>query len=477
MVGERALSVGGVAAPEVRGADIHSDAPELRPLLDSNPDLLLYTRSHPRYDDLRRIYNLALDIKPKAIVRPRDEKQVASVLVLCAERQLKVSIRSGGRDMFGRSMIQDGVVIDTTEMNTVKVSKDKTSATIGAGVMVKEVMETLGQQHLFTPVGWCDEVCYVGWAAGGGYGLYAGYYGMGVDQIIGGRVATPNGDIVDTDNDKELLWALRGCGLGNFGVITELRVKLYPQLPALAGYIAYPMTEARQVLGRFEDLCQNDLPASFSAELMIAGQDAGATITFVCHWIATESTKEEAHECLKKMRSFGTVLLDTVRDTTPYASGTEFCVPSRRAAEFCFKSIALSNFSSGSVDVLLTHPPVKGGINLVLFHQAHGKAIEPNPEAAYPFRDRHLIVGVYSVDYLDESNPELHEEVFAWPAKVYNDLRQLQTVRKGGYWSFSDSASCDVLDYYGELATERLRKLKQKYNPGDLFPQAYPVLK
>jgi FAD/FMN-containing dehydrogenase len=58
------------------------------------------------------------------------------------------------------------------------------------------------------------------------------------------------GEVVDTSEDRELLWALRGAGAGTFGIITELRVKVYPVPKLYAGFLASPLAEAAPIMGR-----------------------------------------------------------------------------------------------------------------------------------------------------------------------------------------------------------------------------------
>ncbi len=59
----------------------------------------------------------------------------------------------------------------------------------------------------------------------GGYGWLASRFGLGVDQILRARVVTSRGDIIEAD--AELLKGIRGAG-GDFGVIVELSIKVYP---------------------------------------------------------------------------------------------------------------------------------------------------------------------------------------------------------------------------------------------------------
>jgi len=58
-----------------------------------------------------------------------------------------------------------------------------------------------------------------------GYSLFSGHYGLGVDQIVGAKVVNWAGEIFEADAD--MLFGIRGAQ-GNFGVIVELTVKVYP---------------------------------------------------------------------------------------------------------------------------------------------------------------------------------------------------------------------------------------------------------
>ena len=44
------------------------------------------------------------------------------------------------------------------------------------------------------------------------------------------------------------------------------------------------------------------------------------------------------------------------------------------------------------------------------------------------------------------------------------------------YWSLSHPEHCDAVRYFGLETIHRLRELKKKYNPGNAFPAALPVL-
>ncbi len=152
---------------------IESDASSLLPLLDTHPSLSIFTKSTPGFEEIRETCNSNITIQPLAIIRPRAEAEVSSIVSYCVNQtpRIQLAIRAGGHDMYGRSLVEDGVVIDLREINFIKVSEDKSSVQIGGGTLSGPLLEELESLGLSTPSGFCTSVGYAGWALGGGYGV------------------------------------------------------------------------------------------------------------------------------------------------------------------------------------------------------------------------------------------------------------------------------------------------------------------
>jgi FAD/FMN-containing dehydrogenase len=229
-----------------------SDTTILHDLRRLMPDLSLYTAGSADFQDCLEVYNHALGEQPLACVRPRTEQEISQVIQICTTKTIPFSVRSGGHDFFGRSLISEGILIDMRAMDSIVIEPDRASARVGGGVIAGTLQEVLDSYGLFTPTGQSKPIGYVSWACGGGYGFYVGSYGFGVDQILGARVVLAGGQVVDTEQDPALLWALRGAGAGTFGVVAELRVKVYPVPKLYAGFLAFPLADAATVLGRVD---------------------------------------------------------------------------------------------------------------------------------------------------------------------------------------------------------------------------------
>ena len=64
-----------------------------------------------------------------------------------------------------------------------------------------------------------------------GYSFFSRNYGMASDNLIEADVVivNKNGTVssVNATPGSELLWALKGAGVGNFGVVTRLRLRVF----------------------------------------------------------------------------------------------------------------------------------------------------------------------------------------------------------------------------------------------------------
>lgn len=197
----------------------------LKSFQETHPDIKILYPDTPGYADARVIYSAKSKAVPLAIAKPQTAAEVAQLVSLAAANGIELVVRTGGNDMHARSMLPGALVLDMRALDSVVVDKATSTAVVGGGVLQGKVAEVLAGQGFITPTGTIPWVGYVGWATLGGYGPWAGTYGLGVDQIVAAKVVNSKGEIVDADDG--MLSGIRGAG-GNFGVILELTIKIYP---------------------------------------------------------------------------------------------------------------------------------------------------------------------------------------------------------------------------------------------------------
>lgn len=218
--------------------------PALLQELLQQPDLEVIVPTAPNWTDVRAMYVADNPAMPVAIARPKNATHIATFIRAAHAHAVKISVRSGGHDVFGRSVVDGALVIDMRSMNSIALAQDRSTATVAGGVLVGDLIKELTLHDLVTPFGYLPDIGYAGWSMMGGYGWFAPNYGLGTDQIVRAQVVTWQGDVIEAD--AELLKGIRGAG-GNFGIIVELGVKVYPLDKVTLSHSSILPRESREI--------------------------------------------------------------------------------------------------------------------------------------------------------------------------------------------------------------------------------------
>ena len=197
----------------------------LKTFLESHPGIKYIPPNGPDFSSLSALYVCSSPTTPLAVVRPQTADHVAALVSFCTAHAIQFTVRTGGKNIFGLSSVQDALMIDMRDMDSIQLDKSESSVTVGGGILQAKLAGALAKEGLVTPSGSLGFVGLVGWSTYGGYGPLASHYGLGLDNILGAKVVNAKGEVVVAD--KELLKCIRGAG-GAFGVIVELTVKVYP---------------------------------------------------------------------------------------------------------------------------------------------------------------------------------------------------------------------------------------------------------
>lgn len=212
-------------------APADSPSPEsLKTLLDQlKVKGRVVVKSDADYIEAREDYNGRFNSHPKAIIYCENELDVSATIKWAREHNLKVSIRSGGHSYEGFSVIDDGIVIDVSKIDSIAINFKRKTATVGSGVTLLPLYKALWAQGLVVPAGSCSSVGIGGSTLGGGFGLLARSMGLTCDNLVGVKLVDANGNVIEADdqNNNDLLWACKGGGGGNFGVVTEFTFKTH----------------------------------------------------------------------------------------------------------------------------------------------------------------------------------------------------------------------------------------------------------
>jgi cytokinin dehydrogenase len=167
---------------------------------------------------------------PVAVVRPACTEDVAHVLKFASSRFLAVSTRGAGHSQAGQSL-SEHIVLDMTAMSQIR-SVDEAALTVvcQGGVSWRTLAGHLAGLRLSPPVLTNNlDVTVGGTLSTAGLGVASWRHGTQADNCVELEVVTGEGERVRCSHQahREVFDAVR-AGIGQFGVITEARLKLRP---------------------------------------------------------------------------------------------------------------------------------------------------------------------------------------------------------------------------------------------------------
>ena len=157
------------------------------------------------YEAARIGYNRLYTSQPEAIVFCTGTDDVVNALAWARRSDVPVRIRSGRHCLEGWSAVDDGLVIDVSEMKSAEIDAASRTATVGAGLNQMEAVTALGKPGFVAPTGIEGTVGLVGATLGGGFGLLTRRFGMASDNLVAAEVvvATAGGGAAAVIADEQ----------------------------------------------------------------------------------------------------------------------------------------------------------------------------------------------------------------------------------------------------------------------------------
>ncbi|KXG51728.1 FAD-binding, type 2 [Penicillium griseofulvum] len=182
-----------------------------------------FTDTSPYYDVLiDEAWSQNCRLNASCVVTPDSAHEVSRLLQILSILDTKFAIRSGGHNTNpGFSSIDhNGVLIALEKLNTISISSDRGTVTVGPGNKWESVYNYL-QPYNVTVLGGRAAVVGVGGYILGG-GTFYNTHGLAIDSVTRFQVVLPNGNIVNATATEhaDLYKGLKG-GLSNFGIVTE----------------------------------------------------------------------------------------------------------------------------------------------------------------------------------------------------------------------------------------------------------------
>ncbi len=211
--------------------------------------------SSPAYDEVRKVWNGAIDRRPALIARCTTPDDVAAAIRIARAHDLPIAVRGGGHSIPGLSVVDDGVVVDLSLMRKVVVDAERKTAVAEGGALLADLDGATAAHGLQTTGGLVSHTGIAGLTLGGGMGWLARKYGLSCDNLLEVELVTAEGKLVtaNADENQDLFWAVRGGG-GNFGVVTKFTYQLHELGPVVfAGSAIYDGKDAPALFRHYRE--------------------------------------------------------------------------------------------------------------------------------------------------------------------------------------------------------------------------------
>jgi FAD/FMN-containing dehydrogenase len=435
----------------------------------------------PEFESARTLWNGMIDKRPGLIVRCRGAADVMACVKLAREFSVILSVRGGGHNVAGKALCDGCLVVDLTEMNSVRVDPVRRLVHIEGGATLGDVDRETYPLGLSTPMGVVTATGYAGLTLHGGVGWQMRKHGLAADNVVSMDLVTTDGNLVQASEEEnpDLFWALRGGG-GNFGVVTHFTSTLHPTpSEVLFSVTIFSLDEATAVL-RF----MREYMAEAPDELSVIGS----------FWAVPEldaiESRFHGQPALFLLSTFlgspeqaGPVIapLRTVRPTIADLTETKNWLDVQRFFDadypvgwrYYWKSTMIHEFTDEIIETLkghaLSRPSRHTNIDLLYLGGQYGRV---SPEAtAFGNRSESIMINFES----NWEEPGEDATNIEWTRRCLKEVEDLSQSRT--YLNFAgmgEDGDKMVRASFGRNY-DRLQAVKAKYDPDNLFRTNFNV--
>ncbi|GHB77890.1 hypothetical protein GCM10010377_80180 [Streptomyces viridiviolaceus] len=436
----------------------------------------------------RQLYNTRFDtLKPAAVAYPAHPDDIRTALSYARAHHVPVAIRNGGHSYAGWSSGNGRLIIDVSKLDRVRATGN--TAVVGAGAKLIDVYRALAVKGVTIPAGSCPTVGVSGLTLGGGHGVVSRAYGLTCDSLTEATLITADGKqlTANATDHKDLFWALRGAGNGNFGIVTELRFRTHPAPQAVSAYMTWPWRMAAAVVRAWQEWGP-DQPDEIWSSLHLTSTPGGTPRVSVAAFslgtygelqnavdrlagrIGASASSvslrrrsyEEAMEMYAGCSSFSTDAQCHLPGDTPGRSRQGALGRETYAARSDFFDRSIG--AAGIRTLLSQIRSVRGGAGSIAFTPLGGAINRVPPTATAFVHRRSRMLAQYLVSWRAGTTGDTAQ---SWLTSAHRAMRPYAS--GAAYQNYTDPSLKDWRKaYYGDAAP-RLAKLKAQYDPARVF--------
>ena len=432
------------------------------------------------YEEARHIWNGMIDRYPALIAQCAGTADVVTAVNFARRHDLLLSVRCGGHNVAGYATNDGGMVIDLSPLNRVAVDPEKRLVQAGGGATIADLDAATQAHGLAVPLGVVSQTGIAGLTLGGGIGWLRNKYGLSCDNLLEAEVVTAAGNIVRVSEreNADLLWGLRGGG-GNFGIVTEFGYRAYPLGPEVMFVFSfYHGSKMREALRYYRDYCHTapdevtsfaicgDVPTEEPFPTKLHGEP------YVLFAACYAGLVEDGRQIMKPLRAFdqenGGPILDfsgpmSFADEVQTILDEDY--PDGR--RYYWKSLHLDSLDDDVIDALVEQNRARPGAmsTVDIWHMGGAVQRVGEAESAFGGRQAPFLLGVEA----NWEDPAADTANISWTREA---VAALQPFSGGAEYlnfpGFHEGGEKTMRLTFGDKY-RRLARLKQKYDPQNLF--------
>jgi hypothetical protein len=426
------------------------------------------------YNNNRFIYNKLYNYFPHAIFYPNNENEISYLIENFVKYSLEFSIQCGGHS-YEPASLSYGYIINVTKLPSyVRIDKEKKIVKISSGLKLGYLIDSLSRESVITPTGDSSCVGISGLSLAGGKGNLSRLYGMTCDNIVSVKIINYKGEIMKVNKKQyqDLFWAVKGAGSCNFGVITEIELKIYNDIYCQFETLQWTWnSENVFIIFKLYQKWILNIPKKISTEFNITYNNGVASfyIKFIkfCKkpFIEIEEFKKLFSPTITTCSGYYSKITDC---WVSYDTGNDN-IFSKIKSTMIFNPISDEgiNICIESINKLLI---TKFQLNYQLnFSQLGGEV--KNGNSSYFPKKAILVLSIF----INWNNNLLDEYSINFVNNFYNEIKEYTS-----QYCFPNFIDYDIKDYmksyYGNNR-DKLIEIKKKYDPNNIFKykQSIPI--
>ncbi|KAI0179621.1 FAD binding domain protein [Hypoxylon sp. FL1284] len=426
------------------------------------------------------------------VVVPSVAADVAETVIYANEKDMPfVAITGGHGAITTMGRLENGIQIWMDMLSSVEIAEDGATAKIGGGALSKTVIESLWSAGKQTVTGCCECTSLLGPGLGGGHGWLQGRYGLISDQFQSVEIVLADGSLRTVDESSDLWWAIQGAG-HNFGIVTSVTMKVYDIKHRDWAYEMFVFTgdQVEGLYGSFNGILNGGSPPVdiITYGLLLNEPSISTTGPVTMVWVFQEGSTSVDSAYTKALHALGPTAVDagngnyldlarwggmSIADMpcqkSDFAS-TRFPVDVQSYDVQAMRKV-YDRFASATKET----PALNGSFLMAEGYSLRGVKAVPSDSTAFAFRDANFLIA--PVIRWPPSGPEVAQK----GVDLGKELRQIVHEATGEpelhtyvNYAFGDETPQNCYGYE-QWRQDRLRDLKQKYDPQNKFRFYAPI--